>query len=128
MQLQHTAFALKPWQDSRVDASFGANGGVGRVQAAGTVVQEAEHQAVQHGERGMTDGAPMPAGLMRNAIEAGGTVPQLHHGPLRHSGKSGSGAARPYRERCGECGSAVEPGGDGNRWERGIMARSPRRL
>jgi hypothetical protein len=45
------------------------------------------------------DSATMPAMLVRAAVEVTPTVPEAHHGLLRHRGEAdwGSGAVRPHR-------------------------------
>jgi hypothetical protein len=48
------------------------------------VVQEVEDQRVQHLQRGVADGAAMPARLVRTAVEVAGPVPEAHGGLLRH--------------------------------------------
>ena len=46
------------------------------------MVQEVEDQRVQHGERGVADGATVAARLVRAAVEVAGAVPEAHGGLL----------------------------------------------
>ena len=63
------------------------------------MVQEVEDQRVQHGERGVADGAAVAAGLVRAAVEVAGPVPEAHSGLLGHGGEADrrGGAAGPHR-------------------------------
>ena len=72
---------------------------IGRVQPAGAVVQEVEDQRVQHLQRGVADGATMPARLVRAAVEVARPVPEADGRLLRHRGEADGlrRAVRPHR-------------------------------
>ena len=81
----------------RAYTGLGSDGGIGRVQAPGAVVQAVENQRVQHLQRGMAHGAPMPAGLVGAAVEVAGAgaVPEAPLGRMRQPRAPIDPVARP---------------------------------